>query len=68
MSKTGADDRTRRYARRLARFAALTLVVHAVLAALVYRDARDRDVSGARWAALTLVGGLLGVAGYRRRR
>ena len=68
MSTTGTDDRTSRYARRLARIAALTLVVHAALATLVYRDAAGRDVSGGRWAALTMVGGLLGVAGYVRRR
>ncbi|MFC7135632.1 hypothetical protein [Halobaculum litoreum] len=68
MSTTGADDRAGRYARRLRRLAAVTLVVHAALAALVYRDAAGRDVSGARWAAFTLLGGLLGVAGYLRRR
>ncbi|SHG69688.1 hypothetical protein [Halobaculum gomorrense] len=62
------DDRTRTYARRLARLAGVTAVVHAVLAWLVYRDAAARDVSGPRWAALTLVGGLFGLAGYLRRR
>ncbi|WP_277554932.1 hypothetical protein [Halobaculum limi] len=62
------DDRAGRYARRLRRIAGLTAVVHLVLAALVYRDAAGRDVSGGRWAALTLLGGLLGVAGYLRRR
>ena len=62
------DDRPRRLARRVRRLAGLTLVVHGVLAAIVYRDAADRDVSGARWAALTMLGGLLGVAGYLRRR
>ncbi|MFC7096955.1 hypothetical protein [Halobaculum marinum] len=68
MTTTGADDRPDRYARRIARFAAVTLVVHALLAALVYRDAADRDVSGPRWAVITLFSGLLGVVGYRRRR
>jgi hypothetical protein len=62
------DDRTRTYARRLTRLAGFTAVVHAVLAWLVYRDAADRDVSGPRWAALTLAGGLFGLAGYLRRR
>ncbi|UIO99635.1 hypothetical protein Hbl1158_14070 [Halobaculum sp. CBA1158] len=62
------DDRASRYARRLGRLAAVTLVVHAVLAALVHRDAAGRDVSGRRWAALTMLGGLFGVAGYLRRR
>ncbi|MXR40039.1 hypothetical protein GRX01_01520 [Halobaculum sp. WSA2] len=62
------DDRTRQYARRLARLAGVTAAVHVVLAWLVYRDAVDRDVSGGRWAALTLIGGLFGLAGYLRRR
>lgn len=62
------DDRTRQYARRLARLAGLTAVVHVVLAWVVYRDAADRDVSGALWAGLTLIGGLFGLAGYLRRR
>lgn len=42
----------------------VTLVVHAALAAIVYRDARGRDASGSFWAAATLVSGLFGVAGY----
>ncbi|MFC6786548.1 hypothetical protein ACFQFH_11795 [Halobaculum halobium] len=62
------DDRTRQYARRLARLAGGTAVVHVALAWLVYRDAVDRDVSGPRWAAFTLIGGLFGLAGYLRRR
>ncbi|GAA0206534.1 hypothetical protein [Halobaculum roseum] len=62
------DDRTRRYARRLARLAGATAAVHVALAWFVYRDAADRDVSGALWAAITLVGGLFGLAGYLRRR
>lgn len=63
-----ADDRTGRYARRLTRLAAVTLAVHAALAAAVYRDAAGRDVSGARWAALVLVGGLPVLPLYLRRR
>ncbi|WP_435062214.1 hypothetical protein [Halobaculum sp. EA56] len=62
------DDRSRRYARRLRRIAGVTLVVHAALAALVYRDAAGRDVAGGRWAALALLAGLPGVVGYLRRR
>ena len=62
------DDRPRRYARRLACFGAVTLAVHLGLAAVVYRDAADREVSGCRWAALTALGGLFGLGGYLRRR
>jgi len=62
------DDRTRKYARRLARLAGVTAAVHVALAWFVYRDAADREVSGGRWAVLTLIGGLFGFAGYLRRR
>ncbi|QZX98298.1 hypothetical protein [Halobaculum rubrum] len=62
------DNRTRKYARRLARLVGVTTVVHVALAWFVYRDAADREVPGGRWAALTLLGGLFGLAGYLRRR
>ncbi|SDM98660.1 hypothetical protein SAMN04487949_3075 [Halogranum gelatinilyticum] len=45
----------------------VTLVVHSVLAAGVVAHARSsgRD-DGPKWALATLLGGLLGVAGYVR--
>lgn len=42
----------------------LTLVTHAILAAGVAVDARSREADGRRWAGLTLLFGLVGVAGY----
>jgi hypothetical protein len=52
---------------RLRRLARLTVAVHVVLAVGVAWHARatGRD-DGARWALATLLGGVLGVAGYRR--
>jgi hypothetical protein len=53
---------------RLRRFLTLTAVVHVALALAVLAHARlaGRD-DGGRWALATLFGGVLGVAGYRRR-
>jgi len=42
----------------------VTLVAHTILAAGVVVDARSREVDGRRWAGLTLLFGLVGVAGY----
>jgi hypothetical protein len=53
----------------LRRVLALTAVAHVVLALAVAWHARatGRD-DGGRWALATLLGGLVGVAGYRLRR
>lgn len=45
--------------------AALTLVCHALLAAVVVRDAGRRDRDAHLWGVLTLVTGLLGALAYR---
>ena len=49
------------------RFLTLTASVHAVLAVgvLVHARATGRD-DGGRWALATLLGGVLGLVGYRR--
>jgi MYXO-CTERM domain-containing protein len=49
-------------------FLVLTAVAHVVLTLWVRRDARERDVDPSPWDALTLLTGVGGVLGYRRRR
>jgi hypothetical protein len=50
------------------RFLAVTAVVHLLLAVWVRRDADARGIDPGPWDAVTLVAGVIGVAGYRRRR
>ena len=50
------------------RFLAATAVVHVVLAAWVRRDADARGIDPSPWDTVTLLVGVIGVAGYRRRR
>jgi len=50
------------------RFLAATAVVHVVLTAWVRRDADARGIDPSPWDAVTLLAGVVGVAGYRRRR
>ena len=50
------------------RFLAVTAVVHLLLAAWVRRDADARGIDASPWDAVTLLAGLVGVAGYRRSR
>ena len=45
-------------------FLLVTAVVHCLLALAVFVDARRRGRSAGRWAALTLVFGIGGAAGY----
>ncbi|MFC6872940.1 hypothetical protein [Halobellus marinus] len=47
---------------------AVTAVAHLLLTAWVRRDARKRDVDPSPWDALTLLTGIVGAVGYRRRR
>ncbi|WP_311173838.1 hypothetical protein [Halobellus ordinarius] len=47
---------------------AVTVVAHLLLTAWVRRDARKRDIDPSPWDALTLLTGIAGVVGYRRRR
>jgi len=49
-------------------FLVLTAVAHAVLTLWVRRDARERDIDPSPWDALTLLTGVVGVLGHRRRR
>ena len=49
--------------RLIANFVELTAVLHVVLAALVFVDAKVRD-RDARWALVTLVCGILGALPY----
>ena len=50
------------------RFLAITAVVHVVLTVWVRYDADARGVDPSPWDAVTLLAGIVGVAGYRRSR
>ena len=50
------------------RFLAVTAVVHLLLAAWVRRDADARGIDPSPWDTVTLLTGIVGVAGYRRSR
>ena len=54
--------------RSLGRFLAATAVVHLLLAAWVRRDADARGIDPSPWDLVTLLAGVVGVAGYRRSR
>ena len=54
--------------RTLTRFLAVTALVHLLLAAWVRRDADARGIDPSPWDAVTLLAGIVGVAGYRRSR
>jgi len=49
-------------------FLAVTAVVHLLLAAWVRRDADARGIDPSPWDTVTLLTGIVGVAGYRRSR
>jgi hypothetical protein len=55
-------------ARGLSGFLAVTAVVHLLLAAWVRRDADARGIDPSPWDLVTLLGGVVGVVGYRRSR
>jgi hypothetical protein len=46
----------------------VTAVAHLLLAAWVRRDADARGIDPSPWDAVTLLTGVVGVAGYRRSR
>ena len=54
--------------RTLTRFLAVTALVHLLLAAWVRRDADARGIDPSPWDLVTLLAGVVGVAGYRRSR
>ncbi|SFR49961.1 hypothetical protein [Halogeometricum limi] len=54
--------------RKRTTFVGLTAVVHVALAAWIRRDAGRRGIDPSPWDAVALVGGVLGVVGYRRSR
>jgi len=54
--------------RTLARFLAVTAVVHLLLAAWVRRDADARGIDPSPWDVVTLLAGVVGVVGYRQQR
>lgn len=49
---------------RFREFIAVTAAAHVVLAALVKRDADNRDADATPWVGATLLTGLFGAAGY----
>ena len=50
------------------RFLAVTAVVHLLLTVWVRRDADARGVDPSPWDTVTLLAGVIGVAGYCRKR
>ena len=50
------------------RFLAATAVVHLALTVWVRRDADARGIDPSPWDVVTLLAGVIGVVGYRRKR